>query len=148
MQENLDRVLVFLCQILRTRPQNQFPIEYYLEALSTAKCWCKLSKATFVPNHEFIQIVFHMMENDAQCFSSAISVVKKLLVESKHVKALEYNNEKEAFKIPEVDRQFLQSIILYCARQRDAFIAQTSQPFSEDDDEEKPFARKICQLVT
>lgn len=40
-----------------------------------------------------------MMENDRECFSKAISVVKKLLVESKFVKALEYNSMEQAFSM-------------------------------------------------
>ena len=66
------------------------------------------------------------MEGDQQLFGKAIAVIKKLLVESKYVKALEYNSESVAFSIiPEVDKQFLQSVIMYCTRQRDYFVTQT-----------------------
>ena len=63
-------------------------------------------------------------------FGKAISVLKTLLVESRFVKALEHNSEAVAFSIiPDVDKQFLQSIIMYCTRQRDAFVAETQKPF-------------------
>lgn len=55
------------------------------------------------------------MASDRQMFGKAVSVLKTLLVESKYVKALEYNSEAQAFgMIPDVDKSFLQSIILYC----------------------------------
>ena len=58
-----------------------------------------------------------MMENDQQTFGKAISVVKKLLIESTYVKALEHNSEEKAFStIPDTDKQFLQSVIMYCIR--------------------------------
>lgn len=65
------------------------------------------------------------MESDQKMFSKAVSVLKMLLVESQFVKALENNSEAVAFSIiPEVDKAFLQSIIMYCSRQRDNFVAE------------------------
>ena len=56
-------------------------------------------------------------------FGKAVSVIKTLLIESKHVKALEHNRESVAFSmIPEVDKSFLQSIVMYCTRLRDNFV--------------------------
>lgn len=70
-------------------------------------------------------------------FGKAVSVLKQLLVESKFVKALEYNSETQAFAmIPEVDKSFLQSIIMYCTRQKDNFVVETQKPFDENDDED------------
>lgn len=58
-----------------------------------------------------------MMEGDRQTFTKAISVVKKLLIESQHAKALENNSEAVAFSmIPDVDKQFLQAVVMYCIR--------------------------------
>lgn len=50
--------------------------------------------------------------------------------------------------IPDTDKQFLQSITMYCRRQRENFVRETQKPFNEEDDEEQPFARKFCSLVT
>lgn len=48
------------------------------------------------------------MASDRQMFGKAVSVLKTLLVESKYVKALEYNSEAQAFgMIPDVDKSFL-----------------------------------------
>jgi len=69
-----------------------------LEALGAAKTWCRFSTNTFVPNQEFIQVIFQMIEGDQQMFGKAINVVKKLLNESTFVKALEHNSETEAFR--------------------------------------------------
>jgi len=117
MRQNLDRVLTFMSSILETRAANQLPLECYLEALGAAKRWCKYSNRTFVPNQKFIQLIFQIIENDYQMFSKAVSVLKMLLIESQFVKALENNSEALAFQIiPEVDKTFLQSIIMYCSR--------------------------------
>mmetsp|Transcript_22037 Transcript_22037/g.29443 ORF Transcript_22037/g.29443 Transcript_22037/m.29443 type:complete len:103 (+) Transcript_22037:397-705(+) len=90
-----------------------------------------------------------MMESDREMFSKAISVVKKLLIESKYVKVLEHNSEAAAFNtIPDIEKQFLQSVVMYCVRQRDNFVTETQKPFDEADDEDEPFARKFCNLVT
>ena len=79
-----------------------------------------------VPNADFIQIVFQLVESDAEMFGKAIGVIKKLLIESKYVKSLEHNSEAVAFSlIPDTDKQFLQSIVMYCVRQRDNFVAET-----------------------
>lgn len=93
LKENLSRVLAFLCQILQTRSQGQLPLNCYLEAMGAAKNWCRLSNKTFVPNQEFIQLVFHLLERDKELFGKSINVIKKLLSESTFVKALEHNSE-------------------------------------------------------
>ena len=149
LRENLEQVLAFVCLILQTRSQRQLPLESYLEALTAAKSWCRFSTKTFVPNQDFIHVIFSMMENDQETFGKAISVVKKLLVESKFNKALEYNSESTAFSlIPEVDKQFLQAVVLYCINKRDVLVAETQKPFDETKDEELPFARKFTSLLT
>ena len=50
--------------------------------------------------------------------------------------------------IPDVDQQFLRSIIMYCSRQRDNFVRETQKEFNEEDEDEQPFARKFCNLAT
>ena len=83
-------------------------MECYLEALGAAKSWCRFSSKTLVPNKEFIQLVFHMVETDQQMFSKAMNVIKKLLNVSTFVKALEHSSETGAFSlIPEDDKHFL-----------------------------------------
>ena len=81
-----------------------------------------------------------MIEGDRETFGKAITVVKTLLIENNNRKFLDQNRiEKldDAFgKFSEIDQQFLQSIIMYCARQRQNFIAETQKPFDELDDEE------------
>ena len=78
-----------------------------------------------------------MMESDRETFGKAISVVKKLLIESNFVKALEHNSEELAFStIPDTDKQFLQSVVMYCIRQRNNFLTETQKPFDEADDED------------
>lgn len=37
---------------------------------------------------------------------------------------------------------------MYCGRLRDNFVTETQKPFNEEDDEDQPFARKFCGLVT
>ena len=116
-RESLQPVLAFICQVLQTRSQGQLPLDYYLEALNAGKSWCKKSTKTFVPNQDFVQIVFQMMESDRECFKKAISVVKTLLIHSKNAKALENHSEQVAFSmIPDIDKQFLQSVVMYCSR--------------------------------
>lgn len=67
-----------------------------------------------------------MMESDRETFGKAISVIKKLLIESNFVKALEHNSEELAFStIPDTDKQFLQSVVMYCIRQRNNFLTET-----------------------
>jgi len=78
-----------------------------------------------------------MMESDRETFGKAISVIKKLLIESNFVKALEHNSEELAFStIPDTDKQFLQSVVMYCIRQRNNFLTETQKPFDEADDED------------
>ena len=78
-----------------------------------------------------------------------MGVLKKLLVVSRYSKALEHMSTKEAFtSIPEKDKQFLQQLIMFLARNRDNFVAQCQKPFSEDEEDDLPYARKFCTLVT
>lgn len=149
VRENLDAVLTFLTQILLTRQQNTLPRQCYLEALSAAKSWCTFSTLTFVPNESFVQLLFMLIEGDGELFGKAVGVLKTLLNASKYAKALDHSSEQEAFSsIPEGDRQFLQSIVVYFQRQRENYLAELRKPFNEDDDEQSPFARKLCSLLT
>ena len=78
-----------------------------------------------------------------------MSVLKKLLVVSRYAKALEHMSTKEAFtSIPEKDKAFLQSLVMFLERNRDNFVAECQKPFSEDDEDNVPYARKFCSLIT
>ena len=37
---------------------------------------------------------------------------------------------------------------MYCTSQRDNFVAETQKPFDQEAEEDEPFARKFCSLVT
>ena len=93
--------------------------------MSAAKNWCNYSTMTLVPNEQFVNVLFQIIENNQALYSRAMGVLKKLLVVSRYSKALEHMSTKEAFTaIPEKDKQFLQQLIMFLARNRDNFVAQ------------------------
>ena len=93
--------------------------------MSAAKNWCNFSTQTLVPNEQFVQLLFAIIENNQTLFSRAMSVLKKLLVVSRYAKALEHMSTKEAFtSIPEEDKAFLQSLVMFLDRNRDNFVAE------------------------
>ena len=97
----------------------------YLDALSSAKNWCNYSTQTLVPNEQFVNVLFQIIENNQTLYSRAMGVLKKLLVVSRYAKALGHMSTKEAFtSIPEKDKQFLQQLIMFLARNRDNFVTQ------------------------
>lgn len=124
-------------------------LDCYLEALSAAKEWCNFSSETLVPNELFIQAIFQIIENSRPLFSKAMSILKKLLVVSRYAKALEHMSIKEAFtSMPDKDKTFLQSLVMFLTRNRDNFVSECQKPFSEDDEDDFPYARKFCSLLT
>jgi len=55
IREQLSSVLQFVCSILK---QDTLSKECYVQALKAAKNWVSYSTHTFVPNPEFIELIF------------------------------------------------------------------------------------------
>ena len=145
--------LDFVSQMLASlfNDQNQVPQECYLEALSAAKYWCTYSSDTLVPNQQFIELIFNVIETQNHLFSKGVNILEKLLINYKNVKALDHMSEEVAFRpLPDQDLQFINLLVNFFFKNRQKFLELTQRQFDEEEELEESgkYARKFCQLLT
>jgi hypothetical protein len=106
LKENVAKVFEYANKILGGG--GDLPREVYLACLSVTKHWSCFSRKTFIINEEFIQTILHLLVNDSSMhiYKKVINVIKKMLVQSDHVKLLCNMSLENALKpdaIPERD---------------------------------------------